>query len=177
MLSNCGAGEDSWESLGLQGDQTPSILKEINSEYLLEGLMLKLKLQFSGHLTQRADSLEKTLMLGKTEDRMRRWLQRTRWLGGITNSRDISLSKFREMVKDRETWCAAVHEVTKSQTQLGYWTEKCKIKPSCAFCYYYIPTILNTVKWNWKLLSHVWLFATPWTIHSMKFSRWEYWSG
>ena len=95
-----------------------SILKEINPEYSLEGLvlMLKLKLQYFGHLRRRANSLEKTLMLGKIEGRRRRGQQRTRWLGGIMDSTDMSLSKLLETAKDREVWCAAVHEVTKSQT-------------------------------------------------------------
>ena len=99
-----------------------SILKEINPEYLLERLMLKLKLQYFGHLMRRADSLEKTLMLGKIEGRRRRGQQRMRWLDGFIDSTDVSLHKLQEIVKDKGVWCAAVHRVTKSQTQLSNGT-------------------------------------------------------
>ena len=105
-----------------------SVLKEISPEYSLEELMLKLKLQYFGHLIRRTDSFEKTLMLGKIEGRRRREWQRMRWLDGITDSVDMDLSNLREVVMNRQAWCAAGHGVTKNQTELSNWRKRTKLK-------------------------------------------------
>ena len=146
-----------WRRLLRVRRSNQSILKEISLEHSLEGLRLKLKVQYFGHLMWRTDSLEKTLMLGKIEGTRRREWQRMRWLDGITNLMDMSLGELRELVMDREAWCAAVHGVTKSQTQLSDWTE---LRP------HYLTAIKRAMKWPKIFQISVTLVMSALGIHS-----------
>ena len=141
-----------------------SILKEISPGCLLEGLMLKLKLQYFGHFMWRVDSLEKTLMLGGTGGRRRRGRQRMKWLDSITDLTDMSLSEFRELVMNREAWCAVIHRVTKSQTWLSDWTELnwyyLYTIYVCIYTYIYISPFLLAQVENWRKDASYWFFAT-----------------
>ena len=147
MLSNCVAGEDlrvPWTAKR----SNQSILKEVNPEYSLEGLMLKLKLQYFGPLMWRDDWLEKIQMLGKIEGRKRRRQQRMRWLDGITNSMDMSWSKLQETVEDREVWSAAVHGVTKIWTQLNNNISVLYRAHLCMKCSFGISDFLEEMVWT-----------------------------
>ena len=176
MLSNCDAREDPWESLGLQGDQTSQSQRKLTLDNSMEGLMLKLKLQYFGYLVRRTDTLEKLSMLGKIEGKRRKGQQRMRWLHGIIDSVDMSLSKLWKIAKDREAWNAAVHRVSNSQTQLRFWTTTMVfipmllLKSKCEQCcesylhIHYQKILITTLYqhcfWVWKENSYTFIYST-----------------
>ena len=150
MFLNCAVEEDSWESLGQLKEIQPVHPKEISPDYSLEGLMLKLKLQYFGHLMRRTDSLEKPLILEMIEGGRRRGWQRTRWLDGITDSMDTSLNRLRELVMDRESQHATVRRLTESQTPLSSWTELFGISHSMGLNKYIMTLEGMVIPWTVK---------------------------
>ena len=159
MPLNCGAGKDSWESFGQQWERSnQSIVREINPEFSLEGLMLKL--QYVGHLMQTANSLKKSLMLGKIEDRRRRGCQRIRWLDDITDAMDMNLGKLREMVRDREAWLATVHGSQRSDP-----TVRLNSCPACSYSLYHQVGV--TAQRDWKGWAHTRASPEPISLWTM----------
>ena len=165
MLLNCGVGEDSWESLGLQGEPTSPFWRRSGMFF---GMMLKLKHQYFGHLMRKVDSLEKTLMLGGIGGRRRRGWQRMRWLDGITDSMDVSLSELWDLVMDREAWRAAIHGVAKSRhdwaTELN-WTEL--VLPTDFYSLNVILSFRKKQKIFWKIFLALEYFLKGVTYHSL----------